>query len=356
MSDYLVPVVRLDDVIPHPNADRLELALIEGWQVCVQKGAFKKGDEVAYFTIDCILPEPLEAHIFPPDSKIKLKGGRVRAERIRKEMSYGFVHPLEKLYSAYPRNPVPDLAQILGVTKFEPEEKEVPVAMRGKQAKSNTNFPKFSKPTHLQASRTMASRIKGTAVITEKIHGTNFRAGIVPFVPKSWWKKLLKFFGLAPSFEFCIGSMNVQLKPSGGSVYAKIAERYDLANVIPLDTVIYGEIYGPDIQKGYHYGLKSGEYDLAVFEVRIDGKPLPYPEVIGFCECMGLKFVPVLHVGEGWEEVIDKLRSGKSILDMSQPVREGVVVAIYSDTGEMVSKFKHLNPDYLMLKDNSDFH
>lgn len=357
MTDKLVPVVALNDVIPHPNADRLELAIIEGWQVCVQKGTFKAGDMVAYFTIDCILPPDLEAKIFPPDSKIKLKGGRVRAERIRKHMSYGFVHPLDGLGLAKPHVPGSDLARALGVTKFEPEEKEVPAVMRGQQAKQNKDFPKFSKPTHLQASLAMAKRMKGTAVITEKIHGTNFRAGIVPYKPKSWWQRVLKFFGFAPSFEFCVGSMNVQLKPGGSNVYCQIAKKYDLANVLPIDTVIYGEIYGPGIQKGFHYGLKDGEIDLVVFEVTVDGIPLPYPEVVGFCDCMGLKFVPVLHVGaDDWADKADALRSGPSVLAPSQPVREGVVVAIYHEALRAVSKFKHINPDYLLLKDNSDFH
>lgn len=352
MSDYLVPVVRLDDVIPHPNADRLELALIDGWQVCVQKGAFKKGDEVAYFTIDCILPQELEAQIFPPDSKIKLKGGRVRAEKIRKEMSFGFVHPLHRLNVTR----ADDLATALGVTKFEPEEKEIPAAMRGKQAKLNNNFPKFNKPTHLRASRAMAKRMSGHAVVSEKIHGTNFRAGLVPHMPKSWWQRLLKFFGLSASYEFCFGSMNVQLKKGGGTVYEKIVDLYRLDSVLPMDTVIYGEIYGPDIQSGFHYGLKPGQFDLAVFEVRVHGLPLPYLEARNFCDCYKLKFVPVLHVGSDWEEHIDRLQTGASVLAPSQPIREGVVVAIYSENLMAVTKFKHINPDYLLLKDTSDFH
>jgi hypothetical protein len=32
MSELLVPVVQIRDVKPHPNADRLEIACIDGWE------------------------------------------------------------------------------------------------------------------------------------------------------------------------------------------------------------------------------------------------------------------------------------------------------------------------------------
>src|SRR5574344_797549 len=39
------------------GADRIELAIIGGWQVVVRKGEFKVGDEVYYFEIDAFLPQ-----------------------------------------------------------------------------------------------------------------------------------------------------------------------------------------------------------------------------------------------------------------------------------------------------------
>ena len=53
MASFDVLVRRLDDVVPHPNADRLDLAVIGGYRCVVGKSQFSAGDLVAY------LPEAL---------------------------------------------------------------------------------------------------------------------------------------------------------------------------------------------------------------------------------------------------------------------------------------------------------
>ena len=52
----LARIVIIDDVVPHPNAERLELAVIGGWQLCVKLGEYKKGDRAVYCEIDSLLP------------------------------------------------------------------------------------------------------------------------------------------------------------------------------------------------------------------------------------------------------------------------------------------------------------
>jgi tRNA-binding EMAP/Myf-like protein len=95
MSTHKVEVVQIDEVLKHPNADRLELAKIMGWQVVIGKGNFKVGDLAAYIPVDSILSESLEARLFPPDSKIKLNKHRVRSIKIRGQMSQGMIIPLK---------------------------------------------------------------------------------------------------------------------------------------------------------------------------------------------------------------------------------------------------------------------
>ena len=75
MSAHPVEIVKLDDVIEHPNADRLEIAVVHGgWQTIVPKGAYAKGSLVVYIPIDSLLSEKLENMLFPPESKITLRG------------------------------------------------------------------------------------------------------------------------------------------------------------------------------------------------------------------------------------------------------------------------------------------
>ena len=44
MSDLLVNVVRIDAIEPHPNADKLEIVKLGGWQIVSGKGNYIVGD------------------------------------------------------------------------------------------------------------------------------------------------------------------------------------------------------------------------------------------------------------------------------------------------------------------------
>ena len=48
---------KIAEIKPHPNADALELAKINGWQVCVKKNEFKVGDWCLYITVDTVLED-----------------------------------------------------------------------------------------------------------------------------------------------------------------------------------------------------------------------------------------------------------------------------------------------------------
>ena len=57
MSTLQVEVCTVDEIKEHPNADKLELAIIRGWQTCISKGSYQVGDKVVYFPPDTLLPE-----------------------------------------------------------------------------------------------------------------------------------------------------------------------------------------------------------------------------------------------------------------------------------------------------------
>lgn len=54
-------IVQIDDIIPHTNADSLEIAKIGGWQVVVKKDEFKKGDHAVRLNqrLRCISMSPI---------------------------------------------------------------------------------------------------------------------------------------------------------------------------------------------------------------------------------------------------------------------------------------------------------
>lgn len=169
MSTLKVEIVEIKNILPHPNADRLEIAQIKGWNCVVRKDEFRSGDKGIYFPIDSILPEAVESTIFPPESKVKLSGGRVRTIKLRKCISQGLlVHP--SLFG-YEEEPVgSDLTGVLGVTKFEPK---APITMRGNPRSRKESNPYFFKYTNIENFKNYPDlfQVGEPVVITEKIYG-----------------------------------------------------------------------------------------------------------------------------------------------------------------------------------------
>lgn len=71
MSTFRVPVESIT-VEPHPNADALEVATIQGYQSLVRKGAFKTGDLVAYIP-EGIVVRPVDERTHPAVGRVIFK-------------------------------------------------------------------------------------------------------------------------------------------------------------------------------------------------------------------------------------------------------------------------------------------
>src|SRR4051812_35217066 len=112
MSTLCVEVSKVEEVLTHPNADKLPLARIKGWIVVIKKDEYKAGDEVVYFPIDSILPVELS-------DKLKctqyLTNQRIRAARLRGVVSCGLLGPNE---GKWPLET--DLTEHYAVKKWEP--------------------------------------------------------------------------------------------------------------------------------------------------------------------------------------------------------------------------------------------
>lgn len=364
MSECKSQIQIVREVLPLLNADSLEIAKVIDWYCVVGKGQYKPGDKCLYIPIDSVLPDALVEVIFK-NSKVKPHKNRIKTIKIRGAISQGLVVALDTLGLDPNLKEGTDLTDKLGIKKYEPPESSLPSHMRqGKKVKKyqNSNFKKY---TDIQNIKWHPDVFKpeDLVVVTEKIHGTNFRAGWVPYEINCWWKKILKFLRLAPEFEFVYGSHNVQLheKPYKGfykeNVYAEAVVNYNLEEVIPKGYVVYGEIYGAGVQKGYTYGLKD-ERKLVLFDAQKDGQYIDYIDFLNLCDASFLPTVPLLYMGPRSEVDIQALYTAPSILSPSQKVMEGVVVkAAKEDTSPCIGRkiLKVINPEYL-LKDQTDFH
>lgn len=370
MSTLKVEVVRVDDVQPHPNADRLEIATVKGWQCVVGKGQFKAGNHAFYFPIDSVLPEGLLSYLFA-DSKIK-PPSRIKTIKIRGAISQGLLAgkcPVsESMYIDAECFPVgDDVTEELGVTKYEPPASALPngygVKNPQRKAEENPHFLKYTDLEHLKNHPNLFSEGE-PVVMREKIHGTNFRAGWVPMQVDTFWKKVKKFIGLLPEWEFVYGSRNVQLQSKkqysgyyADNVYAKIVEQYKLDEKLNAGEVLYGEIYGDGIQKGYTYGCKTGEQRLAAFDLQVGGKYVDDARFYLTMRLYDIPMAPLLYAGPFSKERAINHASGYSYMSPSEPIREGIVIRpIHEQTCYLGRKILKLVSDEYLLRDNSDFH
>ena len=54
MDRKLASIKRITKIEPIEGADKIEMVVIDGWQVVSQKGNFKAGDPCVYFEIDSV--------------------------------------------------------------------------------------------------------------------------------------------------------------------------------------------------------------------------------------------------------------------------------------------------------------
>ena len=376
MSNFKVPLTQIREILPHANAERLEVAVVYGFQVIVKKGVYEVGDPVLYIPIDSIIPQKLHDHLFPPDSKIKLEKRRVRQIRIRQLASQGMIIDPDDVDEVYGEDTLKgiedDHAEVLGITKYEPIVTEhVPGKPGGRKEKRREN-PLFHQYNGLENIKWYPEKFKADEMVVfqEKIHGSNARAAMMPYAANTLYKRILKFFGLAPSHEFCYGSNTVQLqnKPGhkgfyGTDIYGEVFTALKAEEKIKPGEAIYGEIYGMNTQKNYAYGSPD-QRKFVLFDVKIlntDGtyRWLDPDEVQVYADQRGFQTVPELYRGPFVSlEFAKSYTVGASVLAPEQPVREGIVVKAYKNYDEYGNKraLKIISEAYLDDHSNSDGH
>lgn len=216
---------------PHPNADRLQLGTCCGFQVVVGLDT-KDGELGVFFPADGQLSVPMVLYndLYSEAARFKLALGpapsygffddkrRVRAQRFRGEKSEGYWTPLSSLSWTGKTDHLKegDTVDSLGGQEicrkyFTPATQRAQKNV-GRKQRANKCFPKHDVTKQF---RFVSRAIPAGSVcwITEKLHGTSGRAGLVLVdIDLPLWKRALnKFFKVYPDqeYKFLIGSKNV---------------------------------------------------------------------------------------------------------------------------------------------------
>ena len=338
MSNPKVWLTEIHDVRPHPNADVLDLALVQGWQMVVKKDTFHNGDPVIYFEQGLVLPpdtaEALEVTNYLAN-KTDIDGNKVgviHRVKLRGEPSFGLVLP------ATMGTDLLGLTQ--GVVKYNPPAKNQAGDMMA-------NHPMFPNYTDIETLRTYSSVLQeGELVaISEKLHGTNQKCG---FVRNS--------DGIV---EYMAGSRQWQRKrperledstywfplaiPSVQKLFAW------LEGLGYQQAVLYGEVYGQGIQS-YQYNEKRKAF--RAFDLMVDGKFVDYYDFHQWMGNFEVAIVPIDYVGPYSLDKVRELSEAPSQLGNAQG-REGVGVKPVIERNDPVlgrGAVKYISESYLFSK------
>ncbi len=371
-------VAQINEIQPIQGADNIELAIVGGWNCITKKGEYRPGDNVIIATTDAVIPQELSDAIGVTNY---LRKGRVKTVKLRGVYSECLIIPNQylpqyKTYNTsskvisektYTLTEGKDFMELLKIYKYEPPATMIQLGGgRVKKYHQNPNFPiyyKFPNQKNVPDMFNETDRVE----ITRKIHGTNARYGIVKKSKLSLWDRVKIYFGNKwAGYEFVVGSHSVEKGSDSQGFYDKnvwydIAEKYSLKerlwdaikfytpNNVGAGFVIYGEIYGPGIQKNYDYGLKDIEF--RIFDVQMNGRYCSSEQSYYMTNELGLTYVDVLYTGNWSKNIQDSFVFNNFIQGTKIP-HEGVVVKCITGDRHKISKV--INPDYLIWSEKHD--
>lgn len=390
-------ITTLANVRKHPNADRLKLASVLGTQVIVGLDA-EEGDIVVYFDANLRLSSNyLHWNNLYSNKEMNLdtsqkgyfgKNGRVMAQKLRGELSNGFVMPVKslgipgigskwevfdassQLSKFLPLEIGDEFTHINGIPiceKYIIPCKHSPYYTAGHHWKTKIS-DMFWK--HWDTKQLMREKDKiaiGTLYVEEKIHGTSGRvANVLCHTGKKWWQVW------KPVWEWKVVSGTRRVDEIG---FHMLQERKEIEDRVALNLhqgkQLYYEIFGhtkdgKEIQPGFSYGCAGGQYKVLLYRVTIttpDGYciDLDREAVCKRAEELGLekphllrRFLETEHtewddpkeIQENRCSMAAELAKGKSALD-ANTMQEGIVVWFKDIYGKW-DCLKHKSEEFLI--------
>ncbi|MFZ3468444.1 RNA ligase (ATP) [Streptomyces sp. 4.24] len=346
-------------VHPHPNADALELAQVGLYRAVVAKGAYRTGDFALYIPEQAVLPAGLIEELGLTGRLAGGEANRVKAVRLRGELSQGLVCLPRALAGAdlvRAAEEGTDFAETLGITKWSPP---VPTTMDG-EVEAATELLPWVDIENLQ-------RYPGIfepgepVVLTEKLHGT---ACLLTYVAEGDGRVLVSSKGF--------GSKGLALREDGRNLYWRAVRGHDvpaaaarLAERLGASRVgIFAEVYGRGVQDlPYGTDVRTAETPpgYAVFDVsaEIDGQVrwLDPAQVFSDGE---LPLVPRLFEGPYDLDTVLEWASGReTVSGRGLHLREGVVIRPAAERHSPVvggrAIAKAVSPAYLTRKGGTEY-
>lgn len=297
MGERKLATVRvIDSILPHSNADALELAIIGGWQVVVKKGEYQSGNLVVYCEIDSWIPEEIAPFLTKGEKDALVyegvKGNRLKTIKLRGELSQGLVLPFEILAVKHEGNSGisdwkdgDDVTDVLGIIKWE----------RKDDSNFNKGICRSTFPSHL-VPKTDQERLQN---LTRAFEQWKEDGVLWEITEKAEGSSLTVIFDATEEGDerFHVCSRNQSLKENDDTSFWKVVNRYDVKSKLESlgkSVAIQGELIGPGVQGNIY---KLDKYDWLVFDVYdiVEKRYLNSSERISLVDQLGLSHTPIIH-------------------------------------------------------------
>lgn len=338
----------------HPNADALELAQVGLYRAVVAKGAFRSGEAALYIPEQAVLPDELIEELGLTG---RLAGGaanRVRAVRLRGELSQGIAcrpEALDGVDLAAAAVRGTDFAERLGITKWVPP---IPPTMNGEVEQAPELLPWVDIENIQRYPDVFAPG--EPVVLTEKLHGS---ACLLTYVADE---------GRVHVSSKGFGARSLALREDPRNLYwravrahgvpeaaARLAERLGARRI-----GVFGEVYGAGVQD-LTYGADGRRETLgyAVFDVSAEiGGSVRWLDT-GVLDGE-LPVVPRLYEGPYDIDRVLSVASGReTVSGRGLHLREGVVIRPATERYSAVTGgraiAKAVSPAYLTRKGGTEY-
>jgi RNA ligase (TIGR02306 family) len=338
MSSLIIEVCAVEEIAPHPNADRLERIRVKNWWCIAPINKYTVGDKVVYLPPEAVLPEELAErwgiakYCAPlargPDGKRPPKL-RIRASRFRGEPSFGCIQDPDETWDVGT-----NVQEHYGIEKWEPP-------LKAHDGDAAPPVPSFHAYTDIENICNFPDIFKENeeVIVTEKIHGTNCRVGFVLHPDEDGyaeWQWMAGSHGVRRKEHDARGVRSRYWFPFWGEAeeddecdMKRLMEHIVSRENAERAIIIFGEIFGEGVQD-MHYGQDGIAF--RAFDVSVDGKYLDYDSMVKYLEKYDIPTVPLLYRGpfsmEKMEELVDGPTTVCDQKSIKEPFkgREGVVV------------------------------
>lgn len=352
----LVTIRTIRDIKSIPDADRIELAFVDGWQVVVAKGQFKIGDSALYFEIDSALPADDPRYEFlhktclkewSLDGKVFERCVRIKTTQFRGVLSQGLLMPLdqfEELRGIPLDSPGYEyMAQQLRVRHYDKvaQEADIKAGKIDLSAGAKGHRPSFLPdydPDRLQNHPEYFDKYRGTDYrweITEKFDGT---ACTIWYSPE-----------MRPDCPYGVSSKSLDIDVDHPTNIYSITARKYYKNITDFgkDMAFYGELCGPGINGNRDKYMDPVFKIWHIYDISRRTWLLPQ-ECRWVCTQIGIEHVKVIHPRHASFDMINSmdefLTFVEGITDRGHS-REGMV---WKSATEPDVTFKVINNKYLI--------